>query len=383
MIDFSRFTYSRRYADKQVLFDFSLTGHTGHRGKKFKGFISLKTFLKRNPDRAIYLTLDQVQGFCEEGEKIIVNLKAYQEFWQTIAQNSENRFQAFLAQNLKHFSDEDKKQVIAGSTEQEIVESIKPEILEQLRLTKVPEVVERDQVIVVNDQNKKHILGEILNRGYSNEFWELLSNQEPQLTDSLSAARLHIYRRHIVEELKQRLSIGTFSETSGDDSWQKWIYKHNWLFGINYQEPIEKAKINITGVMPDYIFPTLDGFVDILEIKLPSEEVVEADSSHSGSWVWSTKSNYAIGQVVNYLCEIDRLRLEIERQIDTVYRKKVSVLKPRAFILIGQSNNWTPDKKDGLRKLNDSLHGIEILTYSDLSKRGEALVESALKTYTS
>ena len=99
--------------------------------------------------------------------------------------------------------------------------------------------------------------------------------------------------------------------------------------------------------------------------------------------MWSTKSNYAIGQVVNYLCEIDRLRLEIERQIDTVYRKKVSVLKPRAFILIGQSNNWTPDKKDGLRKLNDSLHGIEILTYSDLSKRGEALVESALKTYTS
>jgi hypothetical protein len=198
---------------------------------------------------------------------------------------------------------------------------------------------------VVNDQNKKHILEEILARGYSNEFWDLLRAQEPQLTDSLSAAQLHIHRKKIVDELKQRLATGTFSETSGDDSWQKWIYKHNWLFGINYQEPIQKVKINIGGVMPDYIFPTLDGFADILEIKLPSAEVIEKDSSHTGSWVWSNQSNYAIGQVVNYLCEIGRLILEIEKRIEAVYQKKVSVLKPRAFILIGQSDSWETDKK--------------------------------------
>jgi len=36
--------------------------------------------------------------------------------------------------------------------------------------------------------------------------------------------------------------------------------------------------------MPDFIFPTLDGFVDILEIKLPSKEVIVEDASHAGSW---------------------------------------------------------------------------------------------------
>ena len=41
--------------------------------------------------------------------------------------------------------------------------------------------------------------------------------------------------------------------------------------------------------MPDYLFPTLDGFVDILEIKLPSFEVIEEDVGHIGSWVWSGK----------------------------------------------------------------------------------------------
>ncbi|MGA2241021.1 MAG: Shedu anti-phage system protein SduA domain-containing protein [Verrucomicrobiota bacterium] len=322
MIDFSRFTFRKYYRGREVFFDFNLKTHTGHSGKSFTGFASIKTFLEKNSDRIIYLTLDQTPDFCEEGEKLVVNLRAYQNFWRTIAQNSRNRFQAFLAQKLKHYSEEDKKQVIAESTEKEIVENINPIIREKIRSTKNPDIVDSEQVIVVNDQNKKQILEEILTRGYSNDFWDLLRTQEPQLTDSLSAAQLNIHRKKIVDELKQRLTTGTFSETSGDDSWQKWIYKHNWLFGINYQEPIQKVKINIAGVMPDYIFPTLDGFADILEIKLPSVEVVEKDSSHPGSWVWSNQSNYAIGQVVNYLCEIGRLRLEIERQIEIVYQKK-------------------------------------------------------------
>ena len=129
--------------------------------------------------------------------------------------------------------------------------------------------------------------------------------------------------------------------------------------------------------MPDYLFPTIDGFVDILEIKLPSFSVIEKDKNHAGSWIWSKESNQAIGQVVNYLGETDRLRLEIEKQIKTRYSKEISMLKPRAFILIGMSDDWNQDQRDGLRKLNHALHGIEILTYADLIKRGEAYVESS------
>ena len=380
-MDFSRFTLKKYYRGRGVFFDFNLKDYTGHSGKSFTGFASIKTFLERNSDRIICLTLDQTPDFHEEGEKLVVNLRAYQNFWRTIAQNSRNRFQAFLAQKTKHYSEEDKKQVIAKSTEQEIVENINPTILEKIRSTKNPDVVDMEQVIVVNDQNKKMVFEEILKGNYSSDFWDLLKTKEPQLTDTLAAAQLQIHRKKVVDELNQRLATGNFSETSGDDSWQKWIYKHNWLFGVNYQEPIQKVKINVTGVMPDFIFPTLDGFVDILEIKLPSKEVIVEDASHAGSWVWSPDSNYAIGQVVNYLCEIDRLKLEIEKEIERVHQKRISVLKPRAFILIGRSDNWTTNKKEGLRKLNDSLHKIEFLTYTDLSQRGEALIESALKTY--
>ena len=66
---------------------------------------------------------------------------------------------------------------------------------------------------------------------------------------------------------------------------------------MNYKKPIEKTKINITGIMPDYLFPTLDGFVDVLEIKLPDNEVINKDTSHPGSWKWTAETNIAIGRL--------------------------------------------------------------------------------------
>lgn len=63
--------------------------------------------------------------------------------------------------------------------------------------------------------------------------------------------------------------------------------------------------------MPDYLFPTVDNFIDILEIKLPTFEVIKEDSSHAGSWIWSKESNQSIDQVVTYLSAIDRIRFEL------------------------------------------------------------------------
>jgi len=237
-------------------------------------------------------------------------------------------------------------------------------------------VAPKEKTVVITDENKKEIIERLLSGGYSEDFWESINESLPELADQLAVGHIQLKRKSIVEELKERLN-NTYSETSGNNSWQRWIYEHNWLFGVNYQKPIEKQRININGVMPDYLFPTLDNFVDILEIKLPEKEVIEEDRSHNGSWVWTIDSNRAIGQVVNYLNEINRLRLEIERQILTVYGLNFSLLKPRAFILIGRSDNWSMNKKEGLRKLNDALHGIEIITYTDLVNRGLTFIDSA------
>lgn len=230
-------------------------------------------------------------------------------------------------------------------------------------------VVDPDSV-VITDQNKTGYIKKVIDAGYGEDVWNSLAESNPSLVIKLSYAKIQSTKQAVIEEFNLRLDTGTFPETSSNNSWQVWIYENNWLFGVNYKKPIEKIKINITGIMPDYLFPTLDGFVDILEIKLPNDEVILNDTSHVGSWKWTSETNTAIGQVVNYLGEIDRLKREIEPIIKNVYGYDLSLLKPRAYILIGDSTNWDITKKEGLRKMNHALHGIEILTYKDLLDRG-------------
>lgn len=199
-----------------------------------------------------------------------------------------------------------------------------------------------------------------------------LAEQLNELTSLIEKTKLHTYRQKL-EEFKQRLQ-SDYPETKSPDSWQEWIYKNNWLFGIQYGTPIAHPKVGFRSIL-DYLFPTPDGFIDILEIKKPSHEVIKEDNSHPGAFKWSGEVNGAIGQVVNYLHEIELHQLEIAKHLKQELSIDLSTIKPRALILIGKSNNWSEKQKEAFRRLNHSLHGIEVLTYTDLFRRGENLIK--------
>jgi hypothetical protein len=187
------------------------------------------------------------------------------------------------------------------------------------------------------------------------------------------------YYQSKLDELTTRLnSKKGFHETKGDDCWQKWIYDNKWLFGTHYLPPIEKEKVGFDSI-PDYLFPTFDGFLDILEIKLPKFDVIKSDESHTGSWAWCPDTNWAIGQVVNYLREMEKLQLVVAERINSNYEDDydmpIYAVKPRAFVLIGNSEKWKPTQHQALRNLNYALHGIQVLTYHDLRQRGEGIVK--------
>jgi hypothetical protein len=118
----------------------------------------------------------------------------------------------------------------------------------------------------------------------------------------LEKSKLVAYRKKL-DEFKDRLK-SDYPETSGTNSWQEWIYKNNWLFGIQYKSSIAHPQVGFRSIL-DYLFPTPDGFIDILEIKKPSHDVIKENKSHPGAFKWSSEANEAIGQVVNYLPEIE------------------------------------------------------------------------------
>lgn len=226
-----------------------------------------------------------------------------------------------------------------------------------------------DHVIVVNDINKKEILKQLITNNSSKEFWNLLKDLNPELALNLAHGQIQSERVAVLAEFTDRLTK-KYSETTGPDSWQKWIYSHTWIFGVQYLSPFQKTRINLSGSMPDYLFPTVDDFLDILEIKLPEDDVIVLDSSHTGAYKWTAETNTALGQVVNYLNDVEHYRYELQDIIKREYGVDISIIKPRAFILIGNRELWSKEKKEALRKMNHSLHGIEIITYFDLLQRG-------------
>lgn len=210
---------------------------------------------------------------------------------------------------------------------------------------------------------------------------KLLKQEVEDLEKLRNTSNIFFFQSRL-EELKERLTK-TYPETKGKNSWQEWVYKNNWLLGINYQTPIEKQKINVAGSMPDFLFPTMDGFLDILEIKLPSKAIIVKDTDHNGSYAWSSDANKAIGQVVTYLNDIELYQLHLRDEIKRVYGLDLYLIKPRAFILIGNKDEWTEEQHKALRKLNYSLHGIEVLSYTDLVQRGNEIIANYTSKYSS
>ena len=75
---------------------------------------------------------------------------------------------------------------------------------------------------------------------------------------------------------------------------------------------------------------------------------------------------------------MEKFQLPIAEKINEIYGDDYNIpiysTKPRAFIIIGNSENWKPTQLKALRNLNYSLHGIQILTYHDLYQRGEGII---------
>ena len=241
--------------------------------------------------------------------------------------------------------------------------------------------VERQFPVVLDNLSEKEgnqiILLEEANRILRSKLRKKKKAYKSAVQDLRIASNLEAYQESL-DELKLRLPSGrSFHETSGGNSWQSWIRNNNWLFGIQYLHPIPKEQVGFNNI-PDFLFPTSDGFLDILEIKTPKPDVIRRDEGHADSYIWCPDTNTAIGQVVNYLQEMEDHRLEIRDNINESYGAKYGmvfhVVRPRAFILLGKSENWSPKKKEACRRLNYSLHGIEVITYSELVKRGESII---------
>jgi hypothetical protein len=185
----------------------------------------------------------------------------------------------------------------------------------------------------------------------------------PETLDNLGAAIQQTRYKKALAELRKMLSDESLKELH----YRAWFLENRWILGTEYigVEPSSKLGWSSEG---DIILRSVDGYQDIVELKLPSAKVLNFDKSHD-NWYPTADLSSAVAQVIKYFHESEDARLLLAEKEDLPF------LKPRAKIVIGRSVGWTKAQFDALRRLNAAMQNVQVLTYDHLVQTAEALIE--------
>jgi hypothetical protein len=167
---------------------------------------------------------------------------------------------------------------------------------------------------------------------------------------------------------------------------QKALKEIPWIFGPEYTSyDYREAGSGV----PDGRLKRVDGLSDILEVKLPSAEVLREDSQKR--IFLSPDTSQAIGQLIGYL-EFYHSEYSTDLSDDTKEEiqddRYEKYYRPKGVLLIGRRSK--SDMK-GIRSTSDNHpklmrrmlsyhHGLEILTYDDLIERARNALDNIEKS---
>ncbi len=173
---------------------------------------------------------------------------------------------------------------------------------------------------------------------------------------------------NITEEIKNHIELIKYSAGQPEKIFQNWIESNLWVFGIDYIRKHDERKIALFSE-GDLLMETVDGFLDLIELKRPKHELLKFDSSHKCHYPHPDLS-IVIGQSLFYLQKLSEYKLIIQEEY------KLKIVMPRIKIIVGRNNGFIEEQKTCLRMLNTNLNAIQIITYDDLVTFGQLLLKA-------
>lgn len=184
-----------------------------------------------------------------------------------------------------------------------------------------------------------------------------------------------------VNLLKAETQIKTLKQLAGDLEqainaarsegwWQKYIKANILIIQQGYIAAIEKMNIAIGGTkFPDFSLVTHDSYLDILEIKKPNTPLLKFDSSRQ-NYYWDNEITKAIIQTENYIENVSRHADAVRSYILDEHKIQLKVIRPRGIILVGDTRQFSEQKKaDDFRLLCLATKNIIFVTYDELLSR--------------
>ena len=224
-----------------------------------------------------------------------------------------------------------------------------------------------------SNKNFKFNFEQIKNDAYKQKIIESLNNPENKQI-LLSFFNKKENQHLIPEKIKfDQISAITEFEKSlnenlkNENYWQKWFEQNKWVFGGEAVRIIGDRKIDQNNIA-DIKIESLDGFLDIVELKTPKEEFWSQDGNH----LYPSQSlNKAITQASRYVFETERE----SNSAKALQTNQITIVKPRCTLIFGRSNNWKEKEKISYRILNSNYHNIQILTFDYVLLRARQILK--------
>lgn len=232
--------------------------------------------------------------------------------------------------------------------------------------------------ILSNDEVTIDIVRQILQSEKNKEtIYQLFKEQYPELDKKILTYKLVQARKIALEEFKESLLDTSKKERN---YWQPFLEKNRWMFGLSYFVLLDESRVDLWDTA-DYILESEDGFIDIVEIKHPHIDFWQKDRNgtyikYRGFIQQDEELKGSITQATNYIFQVEKKFADP----DWCRKNKCETpVKPKCTIIFGRSNDWEIEEKTAFRLLNDSLHGIEIITFDHLFSRASKILDSLEK----
>lgn len=184
------------------------------------------------------------------------------------------------------------------------------------------------------------------------------------LSRNLSVAITAAERNNAIIEFEESIDTETL-----ESFWQNWFSVNKWVLGSEYLNILPERDID-THDIADYLMRSIDGYLDIVEIKRPTLSFWSGPDTH-GNYYPSSQLTAAISQCLNYLHRIELQSNSVEF-LERVEGTKT--VKPMCMLVYGRSANWNEAMKKSLRILNAAFHNLHIMTYDQLLQRAKQLI---------
>ncbi|SRR5690554_2297761 len=208
-----------------------------------------------------------------------------------------------------------------------------------------------------DDLNKMEgFITELLDKRYQSNSHKFLQLARTKIkVDTIAIDR-------ILAEFQKNLEDGI-----SENLWGKYLKKNLFLLDSKYVKILPELNVILRGSRNvDFGMIDTKGYLDIFEIKKPDTPILAADTDR-GNYYWHTSTVKAIVQAEKYLFNAERKASNLAEDISREERISVKVVKPRAILITGHSDQLDSDeKRDDFKVLRQSLKNIDIILYDEL-----------------